>query len=120
MHNKEGALFGAVFYKLLSLGIVVISVALVVWIIWAIVRTSAITTEAAEPKADGSAEVSPPPASAGDPPLANVRLVGPGKPDRIIEVLLVPVARSLAALDEHLGRLSGLAADAGFFCGGPS
>jgi hypothetical protein len=125
MHNDEGKLFEAVFHKLLTLGIVVVSVAVVVWIVWAIVRMSAITDEATGPASPRGAETLLDPAPAGAPLLANVRSVRqartePGEPDRIIELLLVPVARGLAALDEHLDRLPGLLGDAGFFCAGPS
>jgi len=46
MHNEEGRLFEAVFYKLLSLGVVIIALATLVWLVWAVVRTCEITDDA--------------------------------------------------------------------------
>jgi len=126
MHNDEGKLFDAVFNKLLALGIVIASVAVVVWIVWAIVRTSAITNEVSQQKADCGAEMLPGYARAGAPLLANIRSAKTGvsaergDPGPIIELLLGPVTRGLAVLDKRLDTLPGLVADAAFFSVGPS
>ena len=125
MHNDEGRLFDAVFHRLLTLGVVIATVAMLVWIVWAIVRVSAITNETTKPEAGRAAETSLGPAATHARLLADLRAVRqsrpePGEPDRVIELLLVPVARGLAALDEHLDLLPGLVADASFFSGGPS
>jgi hypothetical protein len=125
MHNDEGTLFNAVFYKLLTLGVVIVSVAAAVWIVWAIVRMSAITNEAAGSETGRGADTSLVPAAGHERLLADAHAAGParsgtGEPDRIIALLLGPVARGLVALDEHLDRVPGLVADAAFFSGGPS
>jgi len=130
MHNEEGKLFEAVFHKLLALGVVIIAVAAVVWIIWAIARTSEITNEAAmppEPAADGSSLLQAPP---DETPLANVRptmpgqdgrATGVGNPDRMIALTLRPVALLVSRVNSRLPSIvEKAAADAAFFVDGPS
>jgi hypothetical protein len=130
MHNEEGKLFEAVFYKLLGLGVAIVAIAAVVWIVWAIARTSAITNEAApspEPTVEGATLG---PAPVDEAPLANVRSTMPfhagraaqvGSADRMVALTLRPVA---AVVSHMNGRLPSIvekaAADAAFFGGGPS
>ena len=130
MHNDEGKLFEAVFHKLLALGIAVVALAAVVWIIWAIVRTSAITNEGSqsrEPRADGSSMQQAPRYEAL---LASVRATAPrqssqpakvGSADAMVALTLRPVAALVSRVNSRLPSLVGkVAADAAFFVGGPS
>lgn len=131
MHNEEGKLFEAVFHKLLALGVIVVSVAAVVWIVWAIARASQISNDAATPPeppaVDDSAMLRAP---IDEAPLANVRptipgqgdrSTGVGSPDRMIALTVRPVA---VLVNRVHGRLPAIvqkaAADAAFFGGGPS
>lgn len=124
MHNEEGKLFDAVFHKLLALGVAIVALAALVWFIWAIARTSAITNDASQPAAPAGSSMRQAPVDA--PPLANTRRnaraeVAP--PDTMIELFFRPVASLVAGIRARLERLppelARPARDAAFFVGGP-
>ena len=123
MHNEEGKLFDAVFHKLLALGMAVIALALVVWLVWTIARTSAITHDASQSEAaHGASSALPPPAPVPPAPLASVR-AGPASvhapPGAMIRMLIRPMASATAWLERLSRALTFTVADAVFFAGGP-
>jgi hypothetical protein len=127
MHNDEGKLFDAVFHKLLGLGVAIVALAAVVWFVWAIARTSAITHEASQPEAPAEAGSSMRQAPAEPAALGSTRATVPGKvapADTMIELFIRPVVSLAARVCGHLDRLppalSRTAGDAAFFIGGPS
>jgi hypothetical protein len=127
MHNEEGKLFDAVFHKLLGLGVAIIALAALVWFIWAIARTSAITNDASQPAAPAGGGSSMHQSPADVPPLANARHAARARvapPDRMIELFFRPVASLVAGVHAWLDRLPPALAhparNAAFFAGGPS
>ena len=139
MHNEEGKLFDAVFHKLLALGVAIIAAAAVVWFIWAIVRTSAITHDASQPQAPAGAGSSMREAPDEARSLANARVTARdvrvtvpaeaavpahvGDPDKMIELFIRPMALLAARVNGQLDQLPRALArtttDTAFFIGGP-
>lgn len=122
MHdNDEGKLFDAVFHKLLALGVTVIAVAALVWMVWAVARMSAITSEGSETNAPAGAGSSKWDGPGGAGPLAHARVRAPGGE---VGLFIRPAAWMAARVTERLDRfpsaLADAAADAAFFAGGPS
>jgi hypothetical protein len=128
MHNEEGKLFDAVFHKLLTLGVVVVSVAALVWLAWAVVRMGQITHDASPPEAVGNTEQSTGHTPEHGAMLAGTRRAAPpleiGIPDEMIDVLFRPIASLAGAIDRRVSRfpsaLARAAEDAAFFRDGPS
>jgi len=109
MHNEEGKLFDAVFYKLLSLGVALIAAAAIVWFIWATARMGAITRDASPPETPADAN-SMSQQAPGETPSA----------DAMIKLFLCPMARAAGRLERLPHGLAETTADAVFFAGGPS
>ncbi len=124
MHNEEGQLLEKVFHRLLSVGVMIISLAVLVWFVWAIVRTCEITDDASQPRAPAGTSSSMQHTPAQKPPLAHVRITGPeGNPGKLIKLCFRPVASFATRIDRCLDRLPGAVAvateDAAFFTDGP-
>ena len=132
MHNKEGRLFEAVFHTLLSLGVVIISLAVLVWLVWAVVRTCEITNDAAQPGASTGTGSSMQDNPAQKPPLAHVRATNSeaaapsaqlAGSSRLIKLCFGPVASVAGRIDRCFDRLpralAGATQEAAFFHGGP-
>lgn len=129
VHNQEGKLFDAVFHKLLALGVVVISAAALVWLVWAVVRACEITDEASQPATGSSMHRAPaqkPPLTQGraansDAATPAAQLAASG---RLIKLCFGPAALIAARIDRCFDRLPRAVAvaaeDAAFFRGGPS
>jgi hypothetical protein len=118
MHNEEGKLFDLVFHKLLALGVVIVTAAALVWMVWATVRAAAITREASPPKTPADAGSLRPGAPDEGMALASAR------PHAAVELLVRPLTsladRAADRLDRVPHMLAHAARDAAFFVGGPS
>jgi hypothetical protein len=133
MHNEEGQLLEKVFHRLLSLGVVIVSLAVLVWLVWAVVRTCQITNDAAQPGTSTETGSLMQETPGQKPPLANVRAPGseaaepaaqPGNPGKLVKLCFRPVASLAGRIDGGLDRLPRAVASAAentaFFADGPS